>query len=156
MKKLFMLLLLLFCFQLKQNAQTSDPYFNSNDRICFIGNSITHAGYYHYFLNLYYATRYPEIHYESYNCGISGDVAGGVLTRMQKDILVHRPTVASMMIGMNDVNRELYKVKDKSNDLEKKKFWSLAGTDQCMGRNGILHRYNQRTQALPEKRNLNK
>jgi len=121
MKKLFMLLLLLFCFQLKQNAQTSDPYFNSNDRVCFIGNSITHAGYYHYFVNLYYATRYPELHFESFNCGISGDVAGGVLTRMQKDILIHRPTVASVMIGMNDVNRELYAVKDHSNDLEKRK-----------------------------------
>jgi lysophospholipase L1-like esterase len=103
------------------NAQSKGSYFNPNDRVCFIGNSITHAGYYHYFLNLYYATRYPELHYESYNCGISGDVAGGVLKRMQKDILVHRPTVASMMIGMNDVNRELYAAKDHSKDLEKQK-----------------------------------
>ena len=121
LKSLWLVVSLIFLYNGKLKAQSSEILLKQNDRICFIGNSITHAGYYHYFLDLYFATRYPQLHYESYNCGISGDVAGGVLNRMHKDILVHHPTVASVMIGMNDVNRELYAVKDKSNDLERQK-----------------------------------
>lgn len=121
LKSFWLVVGLVFLFGGNITAQPTETFLKQNDRVCFIGNSITHAGYYHYFLNLYYATRYPNLHYDSFNCGISGDVAGGVLNRMQKDILVHRPNVASVMIGMNDVNRELYAVKDKSNDLEKQK-----------------------------------
>ncbi len=40
--------------------------------------------------------------------GISGDVTGGILARMQPDIMVHKPDYAVIMIGMNDVNRPLY------------------------------------------------
>jgi lysophospholipase L1-like esterase len=43
------------------------------------------------------------------NGGISGDNAGGVLARLEADILVHRPTAAVVMLGMNDVGRDSYK-----------------------------------------------
>ncbi|MDX9982547.1 MAG: GDSL-type esterase/lipase family protein, partial [Lentisphaeria bacterium] len=42
------------------------------------------------------------------NCGISGDSAAGGFARLDWDVLVHKPTVATIMMGMNDVNRGLY------------------------------------------------
>jgi lysophospholipase L1-like esterase len=42
-----------------------------------------------------------------YNCGIGGDRAAGIMSdekyRLNVDILGHRPTVATIMLGMNDV-----------------------------------------------------
>ena len=43
-----------------------------------------------------------------YNCGIGGNQAHDILERMESDILVHNPTHAVIMLGMNDVHRNLY------------------------------------------------
>ncbi len=94
-------------------ATASAQQFKKGDRVCFVGNSITHNGDYWHNVQLYYATRYPQLNVEFYNCGISGDVTGGILRRMDSDILIHRPTWAVIMIGMNDVNRPLYDAKRK-------------------------------------------
>lgn len=84
------------------------PIFKTGDRVCFIGNSITHAGEFHHNILLYHTLHFPTRVVSFYNCGISGDVTGGVLTRMESDILIHKPTHAVIMIGMNDVMRQLY------------------------------------------------
>ena len=34
--------------------------FNDGDRVVFFGDSITHGGFYGEYVNLFYATRYPE------------------------------------------------------------------------------------------------
>lgn len=88
--------------------QVNKSLFPTGSRVCFIGNSITNNGEYYNDLWLYYATRFPGEKIHFYNCGISGDVTGGILKRMDKDILIHQPTHAVMMIGMNDVKRDLY------------------------------------------------
>lgn len=87
--------------------------FKKGDRICFVGNSITHNGDYWHNIQLYYTTRFPQLGLQFFNCGISGDVAGGILKRMDSDILIHKPTWCVLMIGMNDVNRGLYDPKRK-------------------------------------------
>jgi endoglucanase len=100
----------LFCFaQVK-----SELPFEEGSRICFVGNSITHSGEFHHNLLLFHITRFPYHPVLFYNCGISGDVTGGVLQRMNDDILVHRPTHAVIMLGMNDVKRSLYATKPTS------------------------------------------
>ncbi len=85
-----------------------EPIFKDGDRVCFVGNSITNNGQFYNYINLYYGTRYPDRRVEFINCGISGDVTQGILNRMESDILVHKPTWCVLMIGMNDVNRNLY------------------------------------------------
>jgi lysophospholipase L1-like esterase len=96
-------------------ADAAPEPFRDGDRVCFIGDSITHGGNYHSFIFLFYATRFPERQIEVFNCGISGDSAGGAVRRFDWDIAAHEPTVSTIMLGMNDVNRGLYG-KDKPDE----------------------------------------
>lgn len=89
---------------LTNDAIAQFPLFKDNDRVCFIGNSITMNGKFHNYIELFYATRFPDRKIEFYNCGISGDVSGGMLERMDSDILIHKPTWSVLMVGMNDIN----------------------------------------------------
>ncbi len=84
--------------------------FKDGDHVCFIGDSITHGGGfgYHSQIALFYATRFPQMHIGYWNCGISGDSAAGAVKRYAWDIAPHKPTVATIMLGMNDVSRGLY------------------------------------------------
>jgi lysophospholipase L1-like esterase len=89
-------------------APPSAAAFKAGDRWCAVGDSITHGGLYHADIYLFHATRFPKQRIELFNCGISGDSAWGALKRIQGDILSNKPTVASIMLGMNDVGRNLY------------------------------------------------
>ena len=88
-------ILILFFYSTICFTQTnSELFFEEGSRVCFVGNSITHNGEFHHNVLLYHVTRFPEQPVSFYNCGISGDVTGGVLKRMEDDILVHQPTHA--------------------------------------------------------------
>ncbi len=87
---------------------TDSLFFRNGNRICFVGNSITNNGEFHHNIYLFHLTRYPQEQITFFNCGISGDVTGGILKRMDDDILINNPTHAVIMIGMNDVRRNLY------------------------------------------------
>jgi endoglucanase len=100
-------LIIVFFFNLI-NGNAQSTLFQAGDRVCFVGNSITSNAEFYHNIYQYYVTRFPQKHIEFYNCGISGDVTSGVLRRLGYDVLVHRPTHAVIMIGMNDVNRSLY------------------------------------------------
>ncbi|WP_165940093.1 SGNH/GDSL hydrolase family protein [Dyadobacter psychrotolerans] len=100
--------------------------FANGDKVCFVGNSITNNGQFYNFVNLYYATRYPDRKVTFINCGISGDVTQGILNRMESDILVHKPNWCVLMIGMNDVSRSLYsKARANEAGIEEKKQQAL-------------------------------
>ena len=101
-------------------SDSSVPVFKKGDSVCFVGDSITHGGSYHGSIMLFYATRFPEARFEFHNCGLSGDSAGGALRRFEYDIAVHQPTVATVMLGMNDVYRNTYG-KDKTGDEDRKR-----------------------------------
>ncbi len=93
---------------LHSSTRPEHPLFESGDNVCFVGNSITHGGNYIQYIMQYYITRYPHMRLYFTNAGISSDTADGLLLRMDGDILSHDPDVVTLMIGMNDVNRELY------------------------------------------------
>ncbi len=92
-------------------ARGADPTprpFENGDRVCFIGDSITHGGLYHSYITLFYTTRFPERKLKTFNCGISGDSANGATRRFDWDVAIHSPTISTIMMGMNDVRRGLY------------------------------------------------
>ncbi len=82
--------------------------FVDGDTVCFLGDSITHGGQWHRFIELFYASRFPERAITMVNCGIGGDQAGGALKRLDWDVLVHQPTVVVIMLGMNDIGHGSY------------------------------------------------
>lgn len=84
------------------------PRFEAGDRWCAIGDSITHTGLYTRYIYLFHTIRFPETPIDFINGGSAGDTAKGTVARLSKDILRHRPTVATIMLGMNDVRRNMY------------------------------------------------
>lgn len=98
-------------------AKADVPAFEKGDRVTFIGDSITHGGGYHPDVYLYYATRFPDQPFVVYNCGISGDTAVGTNKRLETDVAVHNPNVATIMLGMNDAWAWCFK---ESEPLEKR------------------------------------
>lgn len=101
MMKLFYFVMMLF-FSVFCRAQNT-PLFKTGDRVCFIGNSITHSGEYHHNILLYHTTRFPDVKFKIFNCGVAGDRATDISNRMDSDILVRQPNIAIVSIGMNDV-----------------------------------------------------
>lgn len=119
------------------NAQQhqSSSIFKNGDTICFVGNSITHAGQYHEFIQLFYATRFPNTKLKIINTGISGDNANNILERLETDVLVNHPDHVFLMTGMNDVVRTLY-------------FDGLASENIIKKREKALEKYKVNTSKL--------
>ena len=116
---LSLILVLSSCLFAAQPA--SARQFQSGDRVCMVGDSITHGGSYHKYIYLFYATRFPDVKFDIYNCGISGDTSWGIQERVDYDILIHKPTISSIMLGMNDINIWLYNGdKTKPEDIAKR------------------------------------
>ena len=91
--------------------------FRLNERVVFIGDSITHAGLYHTYIQTFYATRFPDRNIIIYNLGISGDTAKGGYQRTsgnndylwESDVFSYNPTAAIIMLGMNDASTSIIK-----------------------------------------------
>ena len=93
--------------------------FDANDKVLFVGDSITAGGYYIKHIMLYYITRFPNAKACFINSGISGDYCDGLLWRMDWDILSNKPDVATLMIGMNDVSRNSFSTSEKAKPMHK-------------------------------------
>lgn len=120
-------LALLTVFYVCRAQSTSDVVLKDGDKVNFIGNSITHAGEFHNFILLYYATRFPEANVTFYNSGIWGDNANSFLRRMDEDILNKPAHYSVVMAGMNDVNRALYAAANQGDpEIEAKKQRALS------------------------------
>jgi lysophospholipase L1-like esterase len=78
---------------------------------------------------LFYATRFPDRKIRGWNCGINGDSSGGILLlkRDQWDILVHKPTVSTLMLGMNDSGIDYYGADKTGPTIESQRKWPLLG-----------------------------
>ncbi|MDB6137953.1 MAG: lipolytic enzyme [Verrucomicrobiaceae bacterium] len=74
------------------------------DRVIFIGDSITHQCLYTQYVEDFYYTRYPNLHLHFRNAGVSGDRAIDALDRFDDDIASFKPTVATVLLGMNDAS----------------------------------------------------
>ena len=105
MRLIILTILLLLNLQLHS---ADVPQFQDGERVCFIGDSITHAGTYHSYIYLYYLTRFPDRNIRMWNKGVSGNTAKSVLDRFATDIATVKPTVSTLMLGMNDVGRSCY------------------------------------------------
>ncbi|WP_298732547.1 SGNH/GDSL hydrolase family protein [uncultured Chitinophaga sp.] len=99
MKKLF------FAFTLglaSLAAQAQVKPFQQNDRVIFVGNSITEQGAYVSYVYLYYMTHFPDRKLLIMNGGIGGDRASDIYRRLDYDILAKKPNVMVLTFGMND------------------------------------------------------
>ena len=114
---IMILLLIQFSLFAVKSTDSKNLIFKDGDRVAFIGNSITHGGLYHLYIQSYYQTRFPERNIEFYNCGVGGDVTTNVLDRMDYDILSHNPTVAVIKLGMNDAGSSFYEKKHTADEL---------------------------------------
>ena len=85
-----------------------------NQTILFTGDSITDAGRrqvgvdplgegYVSVVAGVINTKYPHLNLKIINTGISGDTTRSLKFRWNKDCLLHRPDILSLMIGINDL-----------------------------------------------------
>ena len=82
-------------------------YLHDGDTVVFYGDSITEQNYYNQWVQVYVATRFPWMRVHFYGEGIGGDrVTGGwagpVDQRLERDVFPEKPTVVTVMLGMND------------------------------------------------------
>ncbi len=135
MRSLTLLLALVLPLAAADDFGSAQP-FKSGDTVCFVGDSITHGGTYHSIVTLYYATRFPDRTLTTYNCGIGGDRASGIMSdekyRLNVDILGHKPTAATIMLGMNDVGHTDYRGVTLTPEVEARRAASLATYEENM------------------------
>jgi len=104
--------------------------FAPGERIAFFGDSITHGGRYVGYLQLFAALRHPGWNVRCCNTGISGDWAGGGLSRWDWDVMSFKPHRTFVMFGMNDVGRDSYPLKTPTPAQAKARAASLAGYER--------------------------
>ena len=88
--------------------ETPAPFaLRDGDRVVFYGDSITQDGAYARFVEEYVRTRFPQWDIRFYNAGVGGDTvkgggAGPIDVRLERDVIALKPTVVTIMLGMND------------------------------------------------------
>jgi lysophospholipase L1-like esterase len=83
-------------------ADDKDFFFKPNDRVVFLGDSITEQYQYSNYIELYLTTRMPKGNFTFLNAGIGGDTANGGAGRFQSHVLNEKPTAVTINFGMND------------------------------------------------------
>jgi lysophospholipase L1-like esterase len=88
-------------------ASPAGFHLRSGDRVVFYGDSITDQRLYTTFVETFVLTRFPHMDVRFVHSGWGGDrVTGGqggrLDVRLQRDVVAHRPTVVTVMLGMND------------------------------------------------------
>ena len=74
----------------------------ANDRIVFLGDSITEQQLYTNYVETYLATRFPERKLTFFSTGWGGDTSPGGARRLERNVLALQPTVVTICDGMND------------------------------------------------------
>ena len=101
------LLILLLTSPFVRGAEPPPFYLKGGDTVVFYGDSITEQSLYNQWVELYTVTRFPKMRVHFYGAGVGGDrVSGGsggtIDERLSRDVFPHRPSVITVMLGMND------------------------------------------------------
>ena len=88
-------------------AAAQDFSLKNGDTVVFYGDSITDQRLYTTFAETYVLTRFPALRVNFVHSGWGGDrVSGGgggpIDLRLRRDVIAYRPTVMTIMLGMND------------------------------------------------------
>ena len=89
-------------------AWSQDKFaLKDGDRVVFYGDSITDQRLYTTFAETYVVTRFPRLKVWFVHSGVGGDrVTGGwtgpIDVRLPRDVIAYKPTVMTIMLGMND------------------------------------------------------
>lgn len=89
------------------SAVGQDFWLKDGDTVVFYGDSITDQRLYTTFAETYVLTRFPALHIKFVHSGWGGDkVTGGgggpIDVRLRRDVVAYKPTVMTIMLGMND------------------------------------------------------
>ena len=95
-------------------AQAGDFALKDGDRVVFYGDSITDQRLYTLYTEAYIVSRFPKRKITFVHSGVGGDrVTGGGMgpidLRLNRDVIAYKPTVVTIMLGMNDANYEPFK-----------------------------------------------
>ena len=82
--------------------------FKEGEKILFLGDSITHGGWYVAQLQYIWQLRNPGKRATFVNCGICGNTAASGLSRFDWDVAPEKPDRVFIMFGMNDVGHGAY------------------------------------------------
>jgi lysophospholipase L1-like esterase len=88
-------------------------YLRDGDLVVFYGDSITARGEYTTVVEAYVRTRFPRLRVRFVNAGwggdrVSGGEGGAIDLRLERDVVRYKPTVMTMMLGMNDGSYRAY------------------------------------------------
>ncbi len=88
-------------------------YLKNNDRVVFYGDSITEQRLYTTYVETYVKTRFPQWNVTFVHSGWGGDrVTGGgggpIDVRLKRDVFEYKPTVMTIMLGMNDASYQAF------------------------------------------------
>lgn len=81
--------------------------FPDGARVCFVGDSITATFEHEARVAAFYKENFPQAKVQIFNCGTAGGTAAFALDCLKEDTLIHNPTHAVIMLGVNDSGRWL-------------------------------------------------
>jgi lysophospholipase L1-like esterase len=88
-------------------ASAQEFHLKDGDRVVFFGDSITDQRLYTTFAETFAVTRFPKRNITFVHSGWGGDrvtggSGGGIQERLTRDVFAYKPTVMTIMLGMND------------------------------------------------------
>jgi lysophospholipase L1-like esterase len=112
LRRISLIFILFLCIGGAAGAQRGFALKNG-DRVVFYGDSITDQRLYTTFAETFVVTRFPKLNVTFVHSGWSGDrVMGGgggpIDVRLKRDAIAYRPTVMTIMLGMNDGSYRAY------------------------------------------------
>ncbi len=107
MKPASVVRILCFVACIALRARADSFALKDGDRVVFYGDSITDQRLYTTFTETYVLTRFPKLDVTFVHSGWGGDrVTGGgggpIDVRLRRDVFAYKPTVVTIMLGMND------------------------------------------------------
>ncbi|MFA6287675.1 MAG: GDSL-type esterase/lipase family protein [Opitutaceae bacterium] len=94
-------------------SAAGDFHLKNGDRVVFYGDSITDQRLYTTFAETFVVTRFPSLQVTFTHSGWGGDRVGGghggpIAQRLERDVFAYKPTVVTIMLGMNDGNYQAF------------------------------------------------